>query len=196
MQIDTDGSFTAMAFETAQYNPEHDKKLRVDFRLQPWMDENASAREGRPIFKDLEFVRIIVPGDRNTIIDREVWPSDRVRFAEKYRAFKEGREQESTGTSLEAWPSVTRAQVEELKFFKIKTVEQLADMDDSLGTKFMGFQKLKQAAKDFLAAANGAAVGTQLRAELAERDTAIAVLQAQVQELLAARSPAPAPAKR
>ena len=59
---------------------------------------------GRPIFDDVEMVRITIPGDRLTNFVDEVSDEHRNRWPDHYAAFKRGELRASTGTPLEHWP--------------------------------------------------------------------------------------------
>lgn len=175
---------------------EADKGLIVEFYRKPKQDEAASAEAGRPIFVEKPYVRIITPGDIINKIDRPVWDEpgnencDTVRFAEKWARFKAGiaEEKSGTGTPLEKLPGILSTQVEEMKYFNVRTIEQLADLDDSHGQRFMGIQQLKQRAKTWLEAAKGNAPLEKMRTELEKRDQMIADLMARV---AAMEKPAP-----
>jgi len=69
------------------------------------------------------------------------------RFFDEYAAFKSGQEAAPDGTALKAWPGIDRASVEELAYFKVYTVEQLAGMNDS---NAMPFIQLRERARDYL----------------------------------------------
>lgn len=175
---------TQMAYD-ADSNDRYkeDKNLFVRFFMHPHPDPEATAREGRPIYYDREYVEIIVPGDKTTTINRPVRDMDKRRFAERYKAFKSDEQQVNVGTPLSAWPGITRSQVEELKYFKIFTVEQLVSIPDTVAQRFMGINILRKRASDFLAAAEGVAHETQLQSELEKRDNQIAALTNAVEEL-------------
>lgn len=167
-----------------------DETLHVSFSRNAVPDQEASEREGRPIYKEVDWIVIRVPGSRDTV-ERKVRESDKMRFPKQWAAFQAGKSQEAVvGTPLSAWPGVTRAQVEEFAFFGVKTVEQLAEMPDQHLQKFMGGQALRQRAKDFIAAAKDAAPLAQLRSEVEKRDADIEALKAQVASLLAANKEA------
>jgi hypothetical protein len=163
-----------------------DSKLFARFFLHPVIDEELSTAQGRPVFRETEYVEIIVPGDKDNTICRPVRTSpvsDIRRFPRQYAQFKEGVEQAAVGTPLSAWPGVTRAQVEELKYFKVTTVEQLAGMADSVAQNFAGIVALKVRAKDYLARASGEAVDVKLQAIVSEKDSQIAQLQATLSKM-------------
>jgi len=160
-----DGSFTQMAEGQEQ---QADRVLNVQFRMQPVKDEAASAEAGRPIFKPVEFIRIIAPGDRD-MVDRPVWDGDKKRFAAKYERFKTNGQNTITGTPLSVWPTIASEQVEELKFFNVFTVEQLAEMPDSSAQKIGPLSDLRAKAKLFLDAAKSNAPMEKLQAEVKAR---------------------------
>ena len=105
-------------------------RVFVQFNVQPLQDEKASKEAGRPVFKDTEFIRIVVPGDKQNIVHRPVNPDDPEKYRDAYQAFKRGVSDAVSGTPLAEWPLVTRSQVEELGYFGVRSVEQLANVSD------------------------------------------------------------------
>lgn len=134
--------------QTADFNPndfahsgqrEADKSLLVKFFIKAKEDKAASIKEGRPIFKDREHIDIKIPGNRNSGACRPATPADIQRFPEHYAAFKQRTDNDvDVGTPLIEWPVISRSFAEELAFFHVKTVEQLATMADIQVGKFMG----------------------------------------------------------
>lgn len=182
-----------------------DEALFVRFHLKPRRDEAQSKLHGRPIFKNVEYIHIGAPGDKFSVIDRPATPRDRTRFRNHYRAFKESQTEVQTGTPLEKWPMIDATQVEELKYFSIRTVEQLALMPDGNIPNVGNISHLKKQAADYLEAAKGLAPMVQMRAELEKRDAEMAALRQQVADMAAQMSgrasqpvqvAAPAPKKR
>lgn len=151
-------------------------RLFVQFHIEAVQDMDLSTKEGRPVHVEQEFITIIVPGDRDTIV-RPVRENDKEQFAQQYTAFKNKQEQPITGTPLSVLPFLTKAQVADLSAANVRTAEQLANMSDVLAQKFMGLNSLRRRTKDFLDAAAGNAPIERLNAELEKRDTTIAVLQ-------------------
>lgn len=170
-----------------------DKKLVTNFYVRAVQNTFKTTQEGRPIFDEQEFIRIIIPGDTKTIIDTQVTAEHRFRFPEKYELFKKGMAQAQSGTPLEVWPQMTVGQVAELKAMHITTVEQLADLSDTLAQKIMGSHQLRQKAQAFLAAAAGDAQNSKMAAELEKRDVEIAALKEQMAQILKAKSKPEAP---
>lgn len=185
--MEADYGMTSLAMDVAenQFNRfKGDERLYVIFYIDPVRDDIASAKEGRPIFVDTEWVRIMVPGDKSNVVARPANGEDKMRFAKQYESFKSGKSEEVTqGTPLEQWPLITRAQVAELRHFNIRTVDQLAQMADTHAQKFMGINMLRQKARDWLVLAKEAAPMSAMRAELDERDSKIAALEDAVADM-------------
>lgn len=157
------------------------------FYVEPVQNMAKTAAEGRPVFDDREFVEINVPGDRKNVVVSLVKEEHKRRWPRHYEAFKAQAEIASEGWPLEAWPGVTRSQCEELKFFKVFTVETLADLpDDALGRCVpMGGFELREKARRTLATAKGAAPAEKLAAELAGRDATITEMKETIEAMKA-----------
>ena len=150
-----------------------DAHLLAVFYMGTMTNEEKSIAEGRLIVDDVESVKIIIPGDKNSVIDRPATPQDKKRFAQQYAAFKQGKEGEDqlSGTRLKDWPFLSRGQVEELRFIGIKTVEQLANCNDTVN--FAGLQQMKTHAKSWLATAKDSALASQQADRLNAQDAKI-----------------------
>ena len=127
-----------------------DASLHVQFHVEAVHNEFQSEALGRVVFEDKVFIRIMVPGDKTSIVDRQATPEDKRRFSAQFAKFREDQEQTDTGTPLTMVPWLTPAQAAEYKFFNIFTVEQLAECPDSNGQKFVKFFEHKAKAKGFL----------------------------------------------
>lgn len=138
--------------------------------------KSESEKAGRPIFTDLPFIRITIPGDTNNIIERKLTEQDKHKYPKAWADYQRGEAQGFTGTPLEQWTQITRAQVKESKYFECHTVEQLAGLTDSHCQKMgMGFRDLREKAKAYLGVAETTAAATaqaleneRLRQEMAE----------------------------
>lgn len=135
---------------------------------------------GRPIYDPVEYVTIPSPGDKFNIPDRPATIKDKRKYAAQYAAFKAGEKAASSGTPITAL--VSQAEAEELKFFNVFTVENMAEMPDGNLPNVGNISHLKQRARDYLAAAAGNAPTFQLRSQLQERDTKIDALERQMAE--------------
>lgn len=163
-----------------QKQAEADKTLFVQFNLEPHQNMAKSAIEGRPIFEEREYIMIMVPGDKDSIVHRPAMESDKRRFEDKYDKWKRKvGDQAQSGTPLKMVPWLTPPQIKEMEYFNVYTLEQLASLADNHAQKFMGINALRQRAKDALQAAKDAAPLTTIRAEMDAKDEQLkAALQA------------------
>lgn len=166
-----------------------DSKLMVRFWVEAHQDEAKSAAEGRPVFEDVDYIEIASPGDRSNIVQRPIEQDDIARFRRLYESWKAGQSTDGVvGTLLREVPWVSRSQVEELAYFKVRTVENLAALPDSaLGSFGPGVGALRERAKAYLRDAKAQAPMAELNKRLEERDAQIAALREQVAELAAAK---------
>jgi hypothetical protein len=178
MLQEAEHGLTAMAMSNGRY--QNDDNLLVRFFMHPKLNQTRSAEEGRPIYEELPYIQIMVPGNKDSIIQRPASDMDKTRFAEHYRKFEARIDQDTVeGTLLEEWPGITRSQAEELKYFNIRTVEQLAGVSDSNAQNIMGIQFLKQKATAYLEASKEEATAEAL----AEMTARLEALEARNQEL-------------
>lgn len=165
-----------------------DSKLYVEFYRKPVLQPGKSREAGRAVYEEIDYVRIHVPGDKSSVIERPVSQQDVFRFQDRYNKWKAGQEEAVTGTPLSALPGMTASKVEEYKFFKLVTVEQLAEANDNLGAKFMSFHQDKQRAKAFIEVAKNNAPIEKMNEELQKRDAEIENLKTMVEALQASQS--------
>lgn len=162
--------------------------IAVRFFRMPVKNEEKSVNEGRPIYDDVEMVEKRIRGDRNNIPVKPVTEQDKRDFRDAYRAFKEDTVAKESGTPLSEWPHVNASLREELKYFGFTAVEHLAEADDNACSRVPGLQGLKARAKDFLELSKNLAPLEKLRSENETQASQIAVLQAQVAELVKANA--------
>ena len=173
---------TEQAFGGNQGRNAADASLLVKFFKNAKLNEGRTSQEGRPIYEDVDYIQIMQPGNKDSIIIRPATKMDKARFAEHYSRYQARQDEEYIeGTLLTDWPGISRAQAEELSFFNIRTVEQLASVSDSNAQNIMGIQLLKNKAVAYLEAAESQAVAEDLQ----EAKDEIEELKAQVANLTA-----------
>lgn len=183
-------SFTDFEFESnrlgdlaSQQAWKLDGSLHVQFYKHAELNTFRSQEEGRKIYDEFVYVRILSPANRLNVIERRATDEDKQRFARHYAAFLAKAEQLQSGTPLAELPTITAGQVLELRHLKVDTVEQLALLPDQtaqlLGT---GGLELKLRAIRFLdERKNSGALAEQVRqqaAEIAELRALVAKTQA------------------
>jgi hypothetical protein len=181
-----------------------DARLAVQFYKKSVKQDIASDEAGRPIFKEFDFVRIMIPGDNLTEIDTYAQESHKQRFPRQWAHYQNqvANHQDIIGTPLDQWPQVTRSQADELRGLKFHTVESIADCSDQQLQRIgmvagMSPHNFRLKAKAFLNLANDSADVAQREAELqalkeenakikAETDAKLSKMQEQMEALLAA----------
>ena len=138
----------------------------VEFYMESVEFKAESEKAGRPIFKEVPFVRIQHPGDRLNVLEVKADEHYRRKYAPQWRQFEAGLKGEVIGTPLAQWPQITKSQCKEAEYFGVRTVENLAEVNDAaLQRMGMGWMELRKKARDYLAAAAGQAPISALQAE-------------------------------
>ena len=174
----------------------------VTFEQRAIEDRNATIAAGGLVMRDVDYVIVRQVGCKDTVekeaegwlVDIEkaamqgTYPGEWVRhFREKYQAFKAGQAEPELGLSVRQWPSLSKAQAENLIAAGVRTVEDVAAMNEPTMQRVgMGARELKQKAKAYLESrdANKAAEQiTALQAQLNDRDTRIETLETRLAAL-------------
>lgn len=143
-----------------------DESLIVAFRWEAIEIKSQSDAEGLPKFKDVEYVEIRQPGARDPLYDGPLKENHKERFKPRYLAWKENREIAREGLPLEQWPILGGARIKELKAVGVHTVQELANVPDSLLPRLGLFgAQTRQKAKDWIANAKDSGVLSSLRSE-------------------------------
>lgn len=159
-----------------------DKSVYVKFYTRPVRDEDASVKEGRPIYVDKEYVEIRTPGSQTNIIQRPVSEMDIKRFRKAYEAFKAGEEEQTVGTPLSEMGWITRSQVEELAHIRVRTVEHLASVNDDVCGRMPGLYKLKQKAQQVVSDSEKNAPFAQIQKENEDMKARLAAMEDTIKE--------------
>jgi hypothetical protein len=179
-----------------------DALMHVEFYfhepIDKWGSEIASQKAGKRVTVKLEkqiFVRIMRPGDKDSILEVPLREDHKARWPEKWMYFQiaEGiidGGADIPGWKIEEWPYLDDKQelLRELKFNRYYTVEQLAGAQDSqvqkLGIGGLGLREEARAAMKDRMRKEFAADLQEKDKVIAEQGSAIAALQAQMAELL------------
>jgi hypothetical protein len=179
-----------------------DSLLSVTFYRKPIEIKDETLAQGRPIFKDADWVRIMTPGDQLNIIDTIARDNHKARFPVQWAKYQNavGNQEEIVGTPIGQWPLVTMSQAEELKGIKFHTVEAVAHCSDQQLQRIgmiagMSPHAFREKARSFLNLAQDTAEIEKRNAELAqlkeenakvkaEADTKLQKLQDQLDSLM------------
>lgn len=146
---------------------EMNKGVTPLFFVEPVKNDAKSKEAGRPIFDEVEIVRLLVAGDPYNQVTH---PADseyiQNRFPEEYRRWKEKKqERHISGTPLRQWPLLSPANVAEFEALNIFNVEGLSNIPETSIGKIMGMREWRAKAQAWLAAAKDSAVITQMASE-------------------------------
>ena len=185
-----------------------DAALIVEFYTKPVQDMFQTSKQGRPIYSDVIYIRINVPGIKDMLWDMPARSDHKQRFPLQWAHYKNKTEGDAReiGTPLTEWPVITRSQAEEFRSLKFFTVESIANASDAniANLGMMGGiapHALRDRARAFLKAATDTAAPQHQADELAKRDAEINALKEEMKRLAATveHKPvvaAPAPAKK
>lgn len=174
------------------YHVQHgdDKGLYVEFTTETVQDSKATVAEGRPIFKEKEYITIHVMGDKTKVVKRPVdligngtMPADNERFPRQYQAFKNQQKEVSIGTPITEWPPITKGEAMGLKALNFHTLEDLANAGDN-NINFLGGREYREKAKAWIAQAKDGSGLEKLQAENKDLKTQMEALQNQMKALI------------
>jgi hypothetical protein len=143
-------------------------------------------------YKDVPFVRIMVPGDKTNIIEQPVREHHKERFIRQWLYFQSQNDDgQVIGTKLDQWnkdkpEDFNEHQMAELQILKFQTVEQVATATDSQLQRIgMGAPGLRERARGYLTQRNQSESSTELAKTRSELDE----LKAQMASLMSQRKP-------
>jgi hypothetical protein len=170
-------------------------KMAVFFHTVQVQNNFKTMTEKRPIFEEKIFLKKLVPGDSTLVVDRPMREQDIDEFPIEWARFEQKKEQKVSGTPIDVWSAISETQKAEFKALHIFTIDQFAQLADSVGNKIMGFNDLRDKARAFIAAAKDSAVFDKIRAEtdakLAQQEEEMAQLRELVNQLSAKKSGRP-----
>ena len=170
-------------------------KMAVFFHAVQVQNNFKTMTEKRPIFEEKVFLKKLVPGDSTLVVDRPMREQDVEEYPIEWARFEQKKEQRVSGTPIDVWSVLSETQKAEFKALHIFTIDQFAQLADSVGNKIMGFNDLRDKARAFIAAAKDSAVFDKIRAEtdakLAQQEEEMAQLRELVNQLTAKKSGRP-----
>ena len=170
-------------------------KMAVFFHTVQVQNNFKTMTEKRPIFEEKIFLKKLVPGDSTLVVDRPMREQDVEEYPIEWARFEQKKEQRVSGTPIDVWSVLSETQKAEFKALHIFTIDQFAQLADSVGNKIMGFNDLRDKARAFIAAAKDSAVFDKIRAEtdakLAQQEEEMAQLRELVNQLTAKKSGRP-----
>jgi hypothetical protein len=191
-----------MAINSDLQNP--DSSLYVTFYKRAVEIADETAAQGRPIYRECDFVRIMIPGNSLSEIDTIAREDHKNRFPVQWARYinTQGEASQEQGTPITEWPLVSVSQAEELRGLKFYTVESIANASDLAVQKIgmaagMSPYEFRNKAKAFLNLASETAEASKKDEQIthlqeenakirAETDAKLAQMQEQMAAILAA----------
>lgn len=122
--------------------------------------------------------------------NKQVWAA----LGAYYDSWKNNQEAPIDGTPLGAWPGITPEQAEQLRMLRVRTVEDVAAMNDADIERYgMGGLNLRQQARAFMEAKKDR---THIAAEVATQMAGMQAIIEGLQAKLAAQEPGPSTPRR
>lgn len=171
-----------------EIDPRGDEKLLVSIYTRSVQHPAKTEEAGHPVFEDVPFIKIQVPGDPTTVVDTKLRDHHKRRFPRHWAHFQQYQNAAPVmGTPLAEWAAVSRSQADNLKVVGVMTVEQLADLTDAQIQRIgMGGEQLRRKAQAWLKQAQEGAGALASAGRMSELEESNKMLQAQVAELMAA----------
>lgn len=135
------------------------------FYVEAQLDDQATKQAGGvPHYKNVQMIRIIIPGNRDEIV-RPLEEKDKQRYAIYWQRYEAGMKHEVVGTPLTEFTTATEAERAQLRASGIQTVEQIAELNDDFAQKIHAVG-LRNKAQKYLQAAAQIGQVAQLQAQL------------------------------
>ncbi len=164
-----------------------DRDITVpQFFTEAQPDEEATRKTGVPQFKNVQMIRIIMPGIRDEVV-RPVEARDKERYSIYWQRYEQGLKHEVQGTPLTEFATATEAERAQLRASGIQTVEQIAELNDDACQKLHAVALRNKAQKFLLTLAN---IGN-----VAKLEATIETLNKRIKELENANNPATVPGR-
>ena len=143
------------------------------------VQNNALSRdEGRPVFVDRDYVKVIIPADKHATVDRPARDEDKQHWPREWAKYEAGQHEAVTGTPLAALSWLMPSQIKSLEAVDVLSVEHLAAVSDgNLKNLGMGGRDMRERAKNFLAVAKDQSHVTRLSDENQALKDQVALLQ-------------------
>lgn len=150
------------------------------------VDEN-----GLPVFRTVEYVELLIAGDKGNAPVKRVTEGIKQQFPNEYGIWKSKRinpDMIGDGIPLSLWPLIPTEMAKALEFMNVFTVQQLAALSDSAISKpgAIGLRDMREKAKAFIDSAKSAAPIAKLEVENKDLRQKLELMQSQMEQLMQA----------
>lgn len=146
---------------------------------------------GLPVFRTVEFVELLIAGDKGNSPVKRVTQAIKEEFPNEYGIWKSKRinpDMIGDGIPLSLWPLIPTEMAKALEYMNVFTVQQLAALSDSAISKpgAIGLRDMREKAKAFMDSAKSAAPLAKMEVENRELKRQLDLMQIQMDQLLSA----------
>lgn len=157
----------------------------VSFSREKVLNRRESALQSKRIYNEVEYVTIISPGNKETVIHQPATEFHKWRFPMEFEAFRLGKEQAVPGTPIEAWDILSDEQIKDLKHHNLQTIEQVARIADGVSGPLRAFVTLKLKARAWVEQHGQKANQSEMDKIKAEHAAQMAEMQRKLDQVLA-----------
>lgn len=158
--------------------------LIVTFYQHSEIDIRATTDQGYAVYRDVDYVEISHPGENLNIVRRPVRTQDVYRWQDKWKAYKENREQAVQGTPIELLFPTHPSQGKNLRMHNVHTIEQCANLTaQGIGALGPYGQNFVNAAQTYLEQQRSGVPTHKYEMERAEDKKNMEVLQTEINNL-------------
>lgn len=146
---------------------------------------------GLPVFRTVEYVELLIAGDKGNSPVKRVTESIKEQFPNEYGLWKSKRinpDMVGDGIPLSLWPLIPTEMAKALEYMNVFTVQQLASLSDSSISKpgAIGLRDMRDKAKAFIDSAKSAAPLAKMEVENRELKRQLDLMQIQMEQLVQA----------
>lgn len=143
---------------------------------RPKKNEEKSREAGHDIYEDTPYIEIFI--DSKSTLSKFPKAADLQKYRRSLERFLDDNKSEGIiGHRLEEWAPMNRSMVEEMKYHKVRTVEDLADLTDQRAEVIAQGKEWRERARQWLAAAKAAAPVEKVAAENRELKARLEALE-------------------
>lgn len=144
---------------------------------------------GLPVFRTVEYVELLIAGDKGNSPVKRVTQAIKEQFPNEYGIWKSKRinpDMVGDGIPLSLWPLIPTEMAKALEYMNVFTVQQLAALSDSAISKpgAIGLRDMRDKAKAFIDSAKSAAPLAKMEVENRELKRQLDLMQIQMDQLL------------
>lgn len=151
--------------------------------------DQISPETGLPVFRSIEYVELLIAGDKGNSPTKRVNDAIRQQFPNEYarwKATKVNADMIGDGIPLSLWPLIPKEVAKGLEYMNVFTVQQLAGLTDQQISKpgSIGLRDFREKAKSFIESAKNTAPLAKVEAEMSDLRKRHELLQEQFSKLL------------